>query len=260
MSGSADGNEAAAQFDYPAGVSFDGQGNIYVADEGNNYIRKITPAGIVSTLAGSSTAGFADGNGMAAHFHFPTSVACDPQGNIYVADAANQRIRKITPAGIVSTLAGSGAAGFADGNGTAAQFDYPYGIACDGQANIYVGDYGNNRIRKITPSGLVSTLAGTATAGFADGNGTVAQFNAPFGIACDGQGNIYVVDSGNECIRKITPSGLVSTLAGTATAGFADGNGTTAQFNLPEDLACDTQGNIYVVDQGNHRIRKITVE
>ena len=258
--GFVDGNGTTAQFKFPVGAALDAQGNIYVADADNNRIRKITASGIVSTLAGSGTAGFADGNGPAAQFNSPNGVALDAQGNIYVADDFNNRIRKITSSGIVSTLAGSGTYGFADGNGPAAQFNSPAGVALDAQGNIYVADANNHRIRKITASGIVSTLAGSGTQGFADGNGPAAQFHLPYGVALDAQDNIYVADALNNRIRKITASGLVSTLAGSGTQGFADGNGTTAQFYTPAGVALDAQGNIYVAEIGNNRIRKITIE
>jgi sugar lactone lactonase YvrE len=258
--GFANGDGNAAQFNHPYGIALDTKGNIYVADINNNRIRKITPAGSVSTLAGSGTLGFADGNGAAAQFNQPLGVATDAQGNVYVADNYNHRIRKISPAGVVSTLAGGSIAGFADGNGSIAQFYYPTGVASDAQGSIYVADGGNNSIRKISPGGVVSTLAGSGTQGFANGNGNAAQFYFPIGMASDAQGNIYVADTYNNRIRKITPAGAVSTLAGTGTAGFADGNGDAAQFNSPYGIALDTKGNIYVADSGNYMIRLITVE
>jgi sugar lactone lactonase YvrE len=258
--GFANGDGNAAQFYYPAGVATDAQGNIYVADGGNNCIRKISPVGAVSTIAGSSTPGFADGNGAAAQFNGPLGVTTDAQGNIYVADVDNNRIRKISTSGVVSTIAGSGTAGFANGAGTAAQFNGPTGVATDAQGNIYVCDNSNHRIRKIIPGGVVSTIAGSGTQGFADGNGAAAQFNYPVGVATDAQGNIYVADYHNQRLRKISPTGIVSTLAGSDTAGFADGNGTAAQFAAPTGVATDAQGNIYVADTFNNLIRLINVE
>ncbi|MEZ0184731.1 hypothetical protein AB9T89_21000, partial [Flavobacterium oncorhynchi] len=252
--GFADGTAATAKFDSPFGTAVDASGNIYVADTNNHKIRKITPAGVVTTLAGS-TIGKADGTGTQARFNQPVGIAVDASGNVYVADYINNRICKINPAGAVTTLAGS-TQGFADGAGTAAQFYRPLGVAVDASGNLYVADVLNNRIRKITPSGAVTTLAGS-TSGFADGIGTQAKFHAPYGVAVDASGNVYVADSGNNKIRKITPAGEVTTLAGSI-SGFADGADITSQFKSPTGVALDASGNIYVADALNNRIRKIT--
>ena len=274
--GFADGTGTDAQFSDPEGVAVDSSGTVYVADTSNQRIRKITPAGEVTTLAGSGTAdpldgyidgGFADGTSSAAQFNNPSGVAVDSAGTVYVADIGNQRIRKITPAGVVTTLAGSGTAGFADETGSAAQFSYPSDVAVDSAGTIYVADGNNQRIRKITPAGVVTTLAGSGVAdpsmgdyiegGFADGTGTVAQFYYPSGVAVDSTGTVYVADTYNQRIRKITPAGVVSTLAGSGTAGFADGTGAAAQFNYPSGVAVDLSGTVYAADKNNNRIRKV---
>jgi hypothetical protein len=255
-SGYTDGTGTSAQFFYPSGVAVDGAGNVYVADQGNNRIRKITASGVVSTLAGSSTSGYTDGTGASAKFSSPSGVAVDGAGNVYVADRYNHRIRKITESGVVSTLAGSGTSGNTDGTGTSAKFFYPSGVAVDGAGNVYVADQNNHSIRKITASGVVSTLAGSAQ-GYTDGTGTSAKFDFPMGVAVDGDGNVYVADYGNNRIRKITALGVVSTLAG-GTSGYTDGTGASAKFDYPRGVAVDGAGNVYVADQYNHRIRKIT--
>jgi sugar lactone lactonase YvrE len=201
----------------------------------------------VSTFAGSGEIGSADGDGTAAEFFGPHGIAIDATGNLYVADLGNHIIRKITPDGTVTTLAGSGISGFADGIGTAAQFSGPQGIALDAAGNIYVADQATQRIRKITPAGVVSTLAGSGVhvpfagvaGGFADGDGATAKFYLPKGVAVDASGNVFVADNVNHRIRKVTPAGIVTTLAG-STLGSADGPGTTAQFNRPSGIAIDS--------------------
>lgn len=254
--GFADGTGTAAQFNNPWGVAVDAAGNVYVADTFNNKIRKISPTGVVTTLAGS-TNGFTDGTGTTARFEFPTAVSLDGQGNVYVADTFNHKIRKVSPTGVVTTLAGS-TQGFAEGTGSAAQFSTPYGIAVDASGNAYVADEGNHKIRKISPTGVVTTLAGS-TQGFTDATGTAAQFNAPRGVAADNAGNVYVADMSNHKIRKISPTGVVTTLAGSGTAGFANGAASNvAQFNSPRGVTVDAAGNVYVADYSNHKIRKIT--
>ena len=217
VGGYADGAGTQAQFRLPNSVAVDSAGNVYVADTANNTIRKITPNGVVSTLAGvSGSHGSADGIGGNARFWAPFGIAVDRSGNVYVADTGNNTIRKITPNGVVSTLAGlAGHPGSKDGIGANARFRNPWGVAVDDAGNVFVADMSNDTIRKITPTGVVSTLAGQAgISGSLDGVGTSAQFNNPFAIAVDSADNIYVSDSANDTIRKITPSGAVSTLAG----------------------------------------------
>lgn len=246
--GSADGTGSEARFHYPRGVAADGSGNVYVADEYNNTIRKVTSSGLVWTVAGvAGGLGSADGTGSGARFNEPAGVAVDGSGNVYVADARNYTIRKVTASGVVTTLAGlADGWGNADGSGSGARFKYPSGLALDGSGNVYVADRYNHTIRKVTPSGVVTTLAGVpGTSGRVDGTGSEARFNSPSGVALDGSGNVYVADRNNYAIRKVTPSGVVTTLAGSLEGP-------------PVGLAADSSGIVYVADAQNHTIRKVT--
>lgn len=258
--GSADGVGAAARFDVPIGVAADRAGTVYVADSINNTVRKVTPDGTVTTLAGSAhQQGSDDGTGAAARFDALSGIAVDALGNAYVNDLLDNTIRKITPAGVVTTFAGlAGQRGSTDGPGAAARFDGPLGVAVDGARNVYVADGLNHTIRKITPDGVVSTLAGTAgMRGDADGTGAAARFSTPIGLCVDGAGNVYIADTDNHAVRKITSAGVVTTLAGGPTIGSSDGVGAAARFNFPVGVAVDPTGNVYVADTLNNNLRKI---
>ncbi|MFT3794217.1 hypothetical protein [Flavobacterium sp.] len=244
--GYADGTGTAALFMFPRGLCKDASGNVYVADYANHKIRKITPANVVTTFAGSSN-GYANGTGTAAQFSYPFGLCMDSSGNLFVSEAYG-RIRKITPAGVVSTFVYLVAAlppGIAYS---------PDDICIDSLDNIYVADVNNELIHKITPAGVVSTFAGS-TLGYADGTGTAAQFNNPAGICTDSSDNIYVSDAGNVKVRAISPAGVVTTLAG-STAGYNDGAPASAQFNNLAGM-CVNGNVIYVTD--DHRIRKIAI-
>ena len=252
-------NSTPVTFNQPTGICIDAGGNIYVADAGSHVIRKIDPAGNVTTFAGSGTVGNLDGKGTAASFDTPEGIAIDAVGNLYVTDSKSGLIRVISPAGIVTTLAGTAYYTANDvGSGLGVSFDKPYGIAVDSHGNLFVADAGGNKIRKVTPAGLVYTIAGSV-AGFADGPGTSALFSAPAGITIDAADNLYVADTYNNRIRKITTQGFVTTIAGNSQPGLFDAVGTNANFNQPFNLTIDKNGNIYVADTQNQDIRKVDV-
>jgi len=290
---------AVTSLNLPSGIVKDAAGNLFVCDRDNHRIVKITPSGAASVFAGSGTMGFVNGTGTAAQFNQPYAIAMDASGNFYVGDRINHAIRKITPAGVVTTIAGNGTAGNADGTGSAARFNEPLGLTVDAAGNIYVADYINNVLRKITPAGVVTTLlsvsnifgvaadasgnvyctqygqhiiskyspgggytiiAGSLTGGYTDGTGAAARFNFPAGITIDASGNLYVTETVNHRVRKITTAGVVTTVAG-STAGYTDAVGVAAQFDTPIAVCGDFANNfLYVADFGNSRIRKINIE
>jgi gliding motility-associated-like protein len=283
--GSADGNGIAATFNNPTRVAEDANGNVFVADRDNGSVRKITPSGTVTTLA----QGYSQPNGLcvdpagnvfvadagsnsiektspagvitnfASGFNSPYDVTIDAAGNLYVADGGDHQIRKVSAAGVVSTLAGSGAGGNTNGAGNVASFNTPNCVSLDASNNIYVSDPANNDIRMVSPAGVVSTIAGTSVGGSLNGPVSVATFSGPCGVAKDIPGNIYVADLSNNLIRKIDPTGNVSTLAGSGSPAAIDGVGLAASFNRPNDVQVDPNGFLYVDDYGNNIIRKVII-
>jgi hypothetical protein len=262
--GSVDGTGSAARFGYwNFGLATDTYGNTYIADYANYTVRKVTTAGVVTTLAGlAGNPGIVDGTGSAARFQGPSGIAVDIAGNVYVGDGWGRRVRKITPGGVVTTLAGPGPWNYVDGQGANGSLSDVRGLAVAGDGTVFACDVGANTIRKITSSGYVSTFAGpgaSAAQGTTDGTGTAALFNAPRGIAIDGNNNLYVADSNNHTIRKITPTGVVTTLAGLGGAsGSVNGTGSAARFYIPFSVSSDAGGNIVVADTYNSTIRAIT--
>jgi sugar lactone lactonase YvrE len=261
---SGDGGAAtSAQLDYPVSLAVDTSGNLYVGDF--YRIRKVNASGIISTIAGTGVAGFSGDGGLAisAQIQQIIGISIDVSGNVYFADANNQRIRKINTAGIISTVAGTGVPGFSGDGGaaTSAQITLPYGIVTDALGNLFISE--NFRIRKVNTVGIISTVAGTGVPGYSgDGGAAInAQFYDPKGIAIDSAGNIFIADEVNVRIRKINNVGIISTFAGTGVAGFS-GDGASAnlaQLNTAIALAIDASGNVFIADFVNYRIRKVCV-
>jgi gliding motility-associated-like protein len=258
IAGSSDGLAFEATFNNPHGLAVDDLGNVYVADRFGHKIRKYAQDGNVTTIAGSGLPGNADGMGLSASFNEPWGICVDNDGNILVADTRNNLIRKITPNGEVTTIAGSGVFGSSDGQGLNASFGNPSGLEIDEDGNLYVADHLTHIIRKISQSGYVSTLAGVpGIFGHSDGNGANALFNRPYGLTIDYNGDVLVADEWNHRIRRVTPTGDVSTIAGSGIAGHVNGQAFDAAFNFPWDITVDLQGNIFIADGYNHVIRKL---
>ncbi|MEW6158731.1 MAG: immunoglobulin domain-containing protein [Verrucomicrobiota bacterium] len=261
IAGFRDGGSDLAQFHHPLAVQFDRAGRLLVADTDNNRVRTVIVGGwpTVGTLAGNGRAALQDGSSAQASFNFPNDLVLDNAGNVFVSEFNNHTIRKIARDGTVTTFAGNGTSGNQDGRGTNAQFNRPGGLAIDRANNLYVTEWSNHRVRKILPDGTVSTIAGRGIPGFRDGVGIEAQFNTPDGIAVDAEGMIYVSEYGNNAIRRITPTGVVTTLAGDGQPGFADGDGSVARFNRPGGITLHPNGTLIIADTGNHRIRSMTL-
>lgn len=255
ISGSRDGDRSQARFSHPGALALGPDQSLYVADTVNHRIRKITSDGRVSTWAGSSV-GFLDGDRYTAKFYFPSSLAVDAEDQVYVADTLNHAVRKIGRDGRVSTLAGSGSPGYQDASGAMALFHLPLGIALGSENHLLIADAVNNMIRLLSLAGQVSTVAGDGSQGYRDGPVRQARFNQPPGIATDNKGNIYVADTTNQRIRKITPDGQVSTLAGTGKRGLRDGLGTTeAELFGPTGISVGPHNRLYFTDFNSHTVR-----
>jgi len=263
---SSDGGLAAdAQLYAPKGVAVDKEGNLYIADYSNHRIRKVNTNGIISTVAGNGNKGYYGDGGLAinAQLYFPYGVAVDEIGNIYIADNNNSRVRKIETNGIISTVAGNGDKDYSgDGEqATDAQLNCPYGVAVDGAGNIYIADRFNSRIRKVDINGIISTVAGNGNWGYSGDGGQAinARLSSPYGVTVDEEGNIYIADRGNNCIRKVDSNGIISTVAGNGNWGYYGdgGQATFAKLKLPNGVAIDGVGNLYIADGDNNRIRKV---
>ena len=247
------------------GVAVDGAGNLYIADRSYHQIRKVDSSGTITTIAGTGESGFGGDGGPAvqARLSYPHDVAADRAGNVYIADEDNHRIRKVDTSGIITTAAGSERGGFGGDGGPAVQarLDAPYGVAVDGEGNLYIAEWGGDRIRKVDTSGIITTVAGTGEGGPSGDGGpaTSARLFTPSGVAVDSAGNLYIADAGNNRIRKVDTSGIITTVAGSDRGGFSGDGGpaTSARLYIPSDVAVDGAGNLYIADAGNKRIRVV---
>jgi sugar lactone lactonase YvrE len=263
-----DGGQAtAAELWYPASVAVDAAGNLFIADKNNFRIRKVTPDGIISTVAGNGTLGYSGDGGpaTAAQLRYPQGVAVDASGSLYIADEDNCYVRKVTPDGVIRTIAGNGYSGFSGDGGPAvsARLDYPYGVAMDASGNLFIADLGNQRIRKVTANGVISTVAGSGSHADFGGDGgpaVSAKLGYPAAVAVDTAGNLFIAETSNHRIRKVTPDGIINTAVGNGIQGFGGDGGlaTSALLRNPNDVAIDAAGNLFIADTDNHRIRKVT--
>ena len=264
--GNVDASGSAASFNHPAAVASDSSGNVFVADTVDNTIRKITPAGVVTTFAGSpGIIGSADGTGSSASFNHPTGIAVDSNGTVFVADLGNSTVRKITSAGVVSTLAGTaGNSGYKDATGSAALFSTPIGVAVDSSGNVYVSDRINHVVRMIDTKGTVHTIAGNGTSGNSGDGGSAlnATFSTPACLFVNSLGNLFICDPLSSVVRVMNVNDAtapIQTLAGNGTQGYSgDGSlATKASLNNPSSVWQDATGVIYIADMGNMRIRSV---
>ena len=261
---SGDGGPAtSADFDSPVEVAV-GSGNLYIADFNNHRVRRVNSSGTVTTVAGTGTAGYSGDGGPAtsAEIDFPRGLAVDADGNLYIADYSNDVVREVDGSGTITTVAGTGTAGYSGdgGDATAAELDGPRTLAFDSDGNLYITDSLNNVIRKVGPSGTITTVAGTGTAGYSGdgGDATAAELNQPWGVTLDASGNLYIADTLNNVVRRVNTSGTITTVAGTGTPGNTGNGGpaTSALLNMPRGLAV-THGNLYIGDEANCQVRRV---
>jgi sugar lactone lactonase YvrE len=264
---SGDGGQAtSAQLNYPAGGAVDAQGNLYIADNTNDRIRKVSPAGVITTVAGDGIAGYGGDGGQAtsARLDFPDGVAVDPHGDLFIADTLNNRVREVSPSGVITTVAGNGIAGYSGdgGQATSAELDNPTGVAVGPEGVLYIADEANERVREVHANGLITTVAGTGVIGFSGDGGPAgsAELNTPASVATDAQGDLYIADASNWRVRKVDASGTITTIAGNGIAGFSGdgGQATSAEISFPRGVAVDPAGNVYIADLNNYRVRKVT--
>ncbi|GHC84167.1 NHL repeat-containing protein [Streptomyces flavofungini] len=260
------GPGALTRLHNPEGVAVDKNGNLYIADRNNHHVRKVTPNGIITTVAGTGEAGYISDGGpaVATRLNQPVDVAIDGEGNLYIADIYNNRVRKVSPSGIITTVAGNGEAGYVSDGGPAiaTRLHHPHGVALDREGNLYISEWSGHRVRKVNRSGIITTVAGNGTAGYvSDGGPAIAtRLQHPDGLAFDREGNLYIAEYSNHRVRKVTPNGIITTVAGNGTAGFVSDGGPAiaTRLNGPRRVAVDEAGNLYVSDQENHRVRRVS--
>jgi sugar lactone lactonase YvrE len=261
---SGDGGPATSgQLGGPTGLAVNAQANVYIADTTNNRVRRVTPAGTITTIAGANTAALGDGGpATSARLRSPVGLAIDRQGSLYIAEANDARVRKVSPDGTITTIAGTGARGSSGDGGpaTSAKLYFPRGVAVDAQGSVYISDYELQTVRKVNPAGTITTFAGTGRGGFSGDGGpaTSAQLRYPEGIAVDGSGNVYIADRGNGRVRKVSPAGTITTIAGGGASLGDGGAATSARLSNPEGLAVDAQGNVYIADWGHYLVLKVS--
>ena len=270
---SGDGGIAdSAKLNSPFGVAVDASGNLFIADEYNKVIRKVSTNGIITTVAGNGTYGYSGDGGSAtsAKLNYPTGVAVDASGNLFIADEENHRIRKVSTSGVITTVAGNGTKGYNGDGGIAdsAELYYPTGVAVDASGNLFIADQYNNRIRKVSKSGIITTVAGngygagTNNGGYSGDGGSAisAELNGPNDVAVDAIGNLFIADQGNNVIRKVSTTGIITTVAGNGILGYSGDGGSadSAELNYPTGVAVDASGNLFIADYNNHRIRKVS--
>jgi len=259
------GAAAKASLSEPFGVAVDAVGNLYIADTSNHRIRKVDTSGMITTVAGNGTEGFSGDGGPAtsATLNTPIGVAVDTAGNLYIADAFNNRVRKVNAKGVIATVAGNGDARFSGDRvaATSASLSAPFGVAVDTAGNVYIADTSNHRVRKVDTSGMITTVAGNRTESFFGDGGaaTLASLNFPTGVTVDRADNLFITDQSNHRIRKVNAAGVITTVAGNGNAGFSGDHAaaTSASLNLPVGTAVDAAGTLYIADTSNHRIRKV---
>lgn len=259
------GPAATASLRCPFGVALDGRGSLYIADYQNHRVRRVDPNGIITTVAGDGAKGYGGDGGpaTAASLKDPAGVALDGEGNVYIADRSNQRVRKVGPDGIITTVAGDGTPGFGGDGGpaTVASLNFPHAMVVDGAGDLYIADDYNHRVRKVAADGIITTVAGDGADGFSGDGGpaVAASLHFPHAVAFDGIGNLYIADRYNYRVRKVSPEGIITTVAGNGTIGFSGDGGpaATAALNLPQCVVVDGVGNLYITDYGNERVRRV---